>query len=164
MKRNLLALVAVLLVLVALPAGLFGYQALRTDAAGVKVIDITARTPAGGGFAPDHLELKAGQTVRLRISSPDVVHGFSIPGLGVEVKEILPGKPVEVEITPRAPGRYAFACIRWCGVDHWRMRGAIEVAAADSGAITAAATAEPPLYQKLGISIDAPHPLAEVTP
>ncbi len=165
MKRNTLALIAVLLVVVAFPASLFGYQALRTQAARVRIIDITARTPESGGFSPDHIVLKAGEPMRLRISSPDVVHGLSIPGLGVEVDEILPGKPVEVEITPKQPGRYAFSCIRWCSVDHWRMRGTIEVVAADgSGGTGGAANAEPPLYQKLGINLDAPHPIAQVTP
>lgn len=164
MKRDILALAVVGLVLVAFPAGLFGYQSLRTHAAGIRVIEITARAPESGGFSPDRIELKAGETVRLRISSPDVVHGLSIPGLGVDVKEILPGKPVEVDVTPREPGRFAFACIRWCSADHWRMRGTIDVVGEGSGTASSPATAEPPLYQKLGISLDAPHPITQVTP
>ena len=148
MKRNLFALLIVLLVSIGLPAALFGYQAWRSGpaaaAAGVRVIDIVARAPETGGFAPDHLVLKAGEPVRLRISSPDVVHGLSIPGLGVDVQEILPGKVVEVELTPEKPGRYAFACTRWCSVDHWRMRGVIEVVpdAASSAGGNAAAPAD----------------------
>jgi mono/diheme cytochrome c family protein len=164
MKRDILALTIVGLVLVAFPAGLFGYQSLRTHAAGMRVIEITARAPESGGFSSDHIELKAGETVRLRISSPDVVHGLSIPGLGVDVKEIVPGKPVEVDVTPREPGRFAFACIRWCSVDHWRMRGTIDVAGEGSVPAFSPATVEPPLYQKLGISLDAPHPITQVTP
>lgn len=77
------ALGVVLLLLVALPAGIFGYQAWRTASAGVRVVEIDAHAPERGGFTPDRLSLKAGETVRLRISSPDVVHGFAIPGLGV---------------------------------------------------------------------------------
>ena len=150
MKRNdLVALSIVLAVLLGLPAGLFGYQAWRTRAAGVRVIDIIARTPESGGFAPDRLQLQAGQSVRLRISSPDAVHGFTIPGLGVNVDEIYPGKVVEVDLTPEQPGRYAFACTRWCGVDHWRMRGVIEVVGAAGSVLP---TAEPPLFQQLGIT------------
>ena len=99
--------------------------------------------------------------MRLRISSPDVVHGLSIPGLGVDVDEILPGKVVEVDVTPEKPGRYAFACTRWCSVDHWRMRGVIEV----TGDSPQAATAEPPpLFQQLGIDLDAMRPAAQATP
>ena len=172
MKRNFLALTVVLAILIVFPAGLFAYQAWRTQAAGVRVIDITARAPQDGGFAPDHLQLLAGETVRLRISSPDVVHGLAIPGLGVEVTEILPGKPVEVDLTAPRPGRYAFACTRWCGADHWRMRGVIEVAARDPGApagqdgtgLPDPARPDVPLYQTLGLDLDAPRPEATAVP
>jgi mono/diheme cytochrome c family protein len=162
MKRNLFAVMTVLLVLIGLPAGLFGYQAWRTGqlawAAGVRVVDIVARSPGQGGFAPDHLVLKAGEPVRLRISSPDVVHGLNIPGLGVDVKEILPGRVVEVDIKPEKPGRYAFACTRWCSIDHWRMRGVIEVKA-DAAHPAAQETQTAPLYQKLGVNLDAVWPM-----
>jgi mono/diheme cytochrome c family protein len=161
MKRRpeILALSVILLVLVALPASIFGYQAWRTASAGVRIVDIVARTPEQGGFAPDRLDLKVGETVRLRLSSPDVVHGFTIPGLGVNVEEIYPGKVVEVDVTPDQPGRYAFACTRWCGVDHWRMRGVIEVAG------TALAPIGPaPLYQQLGIDLDVMPPTPGALP
>ena len=117
-RREWFALAAVPVALVLFPAALFGYQALRTHAAGVRVIEVVARAPQQGGFSPDRLQLRAGETVRLRLSSPDVVHGFTIPGLGVDVEEIYPGKVVEVDITPEKPGRYAFACTRWAHECH----------------------------------------------
>jgi len=157
-RREGLALAVVLIALVLFPATLFGYQAVRTRAAGMRVIDVVARTPEQGGFSPDRLQLRAGETVRLRLSSSDVVHGFTIPALGVDVEEIYPGKVVEVDVTPQKPGRYAFACTRWCGADHWRMRGVLEVAASEpaaGGSTPALPTPEPPLYQSLGVDIDA---------
>jgi mono/diheme cytochrome c family protein/plastocyanin len=158
-RREIFALNVILLVLVAFPASILGYQAWRTASAGVKVVDIVARSPEQGGFAPDQLDLKVGETVRLRLSSPDVVHGFTIPGLGVNVDEIYPGKVVEIDVTPDKPGRYAFACTRWCGVDHWRMRGVIEVAG------TAPTPTEPaPLYQQLGIDLDLMPPTPSALP
>ena len=161
MKRRpeILALSVILLVLVAFPASIFGYQAWRTASAGVRIVDIVARTPEQGGFAPDRLDLKVGETVRLRLSSPDVVHGFTIPGLGVNVDEIYPGKVVEIDVTPKVPGRYAFACTRWCSVDHWRMRGVIEVAGT-----APAPTGPAPLYQQLGIDLDAMRPAPSTLP
>lgn len=161
MRRDVFALSVVLLVAVAFPAGLFGYQAWRTSSAGVKTVEIMARSPEQGGFSPDRLTLRAGKTVRLRLSSPDVVHGLTIPGLNVTVDEIYPGKVVEIDVTPQEPGRYAFACTRWCGVDHWRMRGVIEVI---GEALLPAATAEPPLFQQLGIDLDAKRHTVHVTP
>jgi mono/diheme cytochrome c family protein/plastocyanin len=174
-RRELFALLVVAVVVLGIPAVLFAYQAARqqTSSDGIRVINMVARAPEQGGFSPDHLTLKAGETVRLRISSPDVVHGLSIPGLGVNVDEILPGKPVEVTIAPEAPGRYAFACIRWCSADHWRMRGVIEVTPAEAGTgITSAASApaapaptrSAPLYQQLGIDLDKMPPTPQALP
>jgi mono/diheme cytochrome c family protein len=162
MRQNLLALAIVLAGLILVPAGLFGYEQWRGRTAGVPVIEMVARVPQDGGFTPDHLTLRAGQHVRLRISSPDVVHGFAIPGLGVEVQEILPGRPVEVDVTPEKPGRYAFACTRWCSIDHWRMRGTIDVIG--DGVDAPPGTTQPPLFQQLGINLDAPHPQASAVP
>ena len=166
-RREWFALTVVLVALVLFPATLFGYQAVRTRAAGVRVIDVVARVPDLGGFSPDRLQLRAGETVRLRLSSPDVVHGFTIPGLGVDVGEIYPGKVVEVDITPQKAGRYAFACTRWCGADHWRMRGVIEVAPADGAPGDGDETqpeAQEPLFQRLGLDIDAPRHAARDLP
>jgi mono/diheme cytochrome c family protein len=161
MKREVFALGVVLLVLVVFPASIFGYQTWRVASAGIKVVDIVARAPESGGFSPDRLSLQAGEPVLFRLSSPDVVHGFTIPGLGVNVDEIYPGKVVEVDVTPTRPGRYAFACTRWCGVDHWRMRGVIEVTGAAGTALPAGS---PPLFQQLGIDLDALLRTAHITP
>jgi mono/diheme cytochrome c family protein len=165
--REWIALAVVLAALVLLPAAIFGYRVVRTSAAGVRVIDVVARAPQQGGFSPDRLQLRAGETVRLRLSSPDVVHGLAIPGLGVDVEEIYPGKVVELDITPKNPGRYAFSCTRWCGADHWRMRGVLEVEAAEPASgwdSPALPTAEPPLFQLLGVDIDAPRAMTSGLP
>ncbi|MEJ5199570.1 MAG: c-type cytochrome [Anaerolineae bacterium] len=190
MRQELFALGVMVLVVVILPAGIFGYQAWRVRPAdGVRVIEVVARAPEWGGFSPDRLTLRAGETVRLRISSPDVVHGLVIPGLGIEVDEIYPGKVVEVDVTPARPGRYAFACTRWCGADHWRMRGVIEVinltpqppsrqgnltpqppslvgkGEIDSPPLSGEGPGERlPLYQQLGLDLDAMRHAAHVTP
>lgn len=157
MKRTseISALIVVLMVLVGLPAGIFGYKAWRTTLTGTKTVDIVARVPEQGGFTPDRMTFQQGEKVRFRLSSPDVVHGLTIPGLSVNVDEIYPGKVVEVDVALDKPGRYAFACTRWCGVDHWRMRGVIEVEGAEGTTLPAA---QPPLYQQLGVDIDVvPH-------
>jgi mono/diheme cytochrome c family protein len=107
--------------------------------------------------------VNVGEPVRLRISSPDVVHSFEVPALGIHVDEILPGHVEEVEFLANEPGRYPFACTRWCSVDHWRMRGVIEVIDPSQPNATPP-TFAPPLYQQLGIEIDAMHPAPSIPP
>jgi mono/diheme cytochrome c family protein len=153
---ELFALSVVVFLLVIFPAGLLGYQSARSSAPGVRTIDVVARMPDDGGFAPDVIRLNRGEHVRLRLSAPDVVHGFEIPALGVSVPEIYPGRVVEVTFTPEQVGKFAFACTRWCSAGHWRMRGVIEVVdPADPSAAARLSTSEPPLYQKLGLDLDA---------
>ena len=167
MKNELFALTVVFLIFVAFPAALFGYQAWRTDAFfgfaqdGARVIALTANAPANGGWQPDTIRVSVGERVRLRIAAPDVVHGFEIPALGVKIDEILPGHVKEVEFVAARAGRYPFACTRWCSVDHWRMRGVIEVID-PANPNPPLSTAAQPLYQQMNVDIDARHPAQNV--
>ncbi len=162
MKRELAALFVLILLLVAFPASLFAYQGWRTNVPGVRVIDVMARSPANGGWQPDAIRVTRGERVRLRLAAQDVVHGFSVPALGLSVDEIQPGHVAEVEFTASQVGRFPFTCTRWCSADHWRMRGVIEVV--DPARPNAVRTPAPaPLYQQYSIDIDAAHP-APVTP
>lgn len=157
MKRELVALSIVVLVVIVFPASLFGYQAWLTKPDDARVIELVANTPDRDGWTPDTIRVNVGEPVRLRISSSDVVHGFEIPALGIQVDEILPGRVQEVEFVAMQAGRYPFACTRWCSVDHWRMRGVIEVIDPAQAQLPPA-TFAPPLYQQLHIDIDALHP------
>jgi hypothetical protein len=81
-----------------------------------------------------------------------------------------PGEVSEVTLTFDHPGTYTFYCDRWCGPNHWRMRGTTEVttamgrpaALAVPAAIGAASVARP-FFVTLGIDPDTPHP-ADVLP
>ncbi len=161
MKNELFAFTVVLLIFVAFPAALFGYQTWRTNAADARVIDLTANAPSNGGWQPDTIRVNVGERVRLRIAAPDVVHGFEIPALGIKVDEILPGHVEEVEFVATRAGRYPFACTRWCSVDHWRMRGVIEVID-PANTNPPLPTVAPPLYQQMKIDIDAMHPAQNI--
>ena len=117
---------------------------------------IRARVVESGGWGPDSLTARVGEPMKLRLTSEDVVHGFAIghhrqPGI-----ELPPGEPVDVVLTFQRPGRYVFYCTRWCGPNHWRMRGTIEV----SGEGPPAEAPPIPAYVALGIDLDAPHPAA----
>ncbi|MBI5035045.1 MAG: cytochrome c oxidase subunit II [Chloroflexi bacterium] len=163
MKREFFALTILFVLFVAFPASLFGYQAWLSNPSDARVIMLTANAPSNGGWVPDTIRVNLGERVRLRIASPDVVHGFEIPALGIQVDEILPGHVAEVEFIASRVGKFPFACTRWCSVDHWRMRGNIEVVDPNNPYPTPQ-TFAPPLYQQLKIDIDALHPAQNVPP
>lgn len=106
-----------------------------------------------GGWNPDALQAEAGKPLHLRLTSDDVVHGFAVGQMDMQAVDVMPGKVTKVTLTFDKPGTYTFYCTRWCGLNHWRMRGAIEV----SGSNPDPARAAVPFYVTLGIDIDAPH-------
>ena len=123
-RRELVALALVLLVVVGLPLAVVASR--RMQASGpARVVELTARLPTAdrGGWTPEIITVQHGERVKLRISSEDVVHGFSVPKLDINVDWIQPGKVTEVEFVADQPGRYAFQCTVWCETGHWRMRG-----------------------------------------
>lgn len=111
-----------------------------------------------GGWTPNTLKAKVGRPLELHLTSDDVMHGFAVGQIEMEPVDVAPGKVTDVTLTFDKPGIYTFFCTRWCGLNHWRMRGTIEV----SGAVSDVPTPAVPLYVTLGIDIDAPHESPEV--
>lgn len=111
-----------------------------------------------GGWTPNTLKAQVGQPLTLHLTSDDVMHGFAVGQMEMEPVDVVPGKVTDVTLTFDKPGTYTFFCTRWCGVNHWRMRGTIEV----SGAVSEVPTSAVPPYVTLGIDIDAPHEAATV--
>lgn len=114
---------------------------------------VRASLPEAGGWQPGTLYATAGEALRLRLISDDVVHGFGIGRSDRPPIDLPPGEIVETSLVFEQPGTYTYYCTRWCGPDHWRMRGVIEV----SGDGTPLAAPEPARYISLGIDLDAPH-------
>ncbi|MFI5340775.1 MAG: c-type cytochrome [Candidatus Methylomirabilales bacterium] len=92
-----------------------------------RAIELVARQPAAGGWSRDRIVVNRGEWVRLRIRSEDVVHGFAIGRLGVDVGPIEPGKTATVEFVADQVGEFTFYCTTWCDPNHPRMRGTLEV-------------------------------------
>jgi mono/diheme cytochrome c family protein/plastocyanin len=124
------------------------------------VVMMHGRMAESGGWTPDNLQAQVGVPLHLRLTSDDVTHGFAIGQNDMPSVDVLPGKMADVTVTFDKPGTYTFYCTRWCGVNHWRMRGKIEVSGSDPSKPQPAGS---PLYMTLGLNIDAAHP-AVVTP
>ncbi len=115
---------------------------------------IHARMAENGGWSPEVLQAEAGKPLLLHLTSDDVTHGFAVGGMPMQSVDVLPGKVTDVTLTFDKPGTYTFYCTRWCGINHWRMRGTIEVTGTNRDS---PAPVTPPLYVNLGLDLDAPH-------
>ena len=114
---------------------------------------IHARMAEAGGWNPDIIQAEVGEPLHLKITSDDVVHGFAVGQMEMQSVDILPGKVTDITLNFDKPGIYTFFCTRWCGLNHWRMRGTIEV----SGSPSDPEPATVPLYVSLDLDLDAPH-------
>jgi len=114
---------------------------------------VHAQMADDGGWSPAVIRAEAGSPLHLRFTSDDVMHGFAIGQMDMDAVDVEPGKVTEVTLAFDKPGIYTFYCTRWCGLNHWRMRGTIEVSGSPSepGPVTV------PLYVSLNLDIDAPH-------
>ncbi len=114
---------------------------------------IHARMAENGGWNPDVLQAEVGKPLHLKLTSDDVMHGFAVGQMDMDAVNVEPGKVANITLTFDKPGIYTFYCTRWCGLNHWRMRGTIEV----SGSPSDVQPATVPLYVSLNLDIDAPH-------
>lgn len=160
-RTELLALLALGLILVGLPAAALGYQHwLRPATSDTRVVDIEAWIPEAGGFAPGSVTVSVGEPVTLRFASMDVTHGIAIgPGLDVDLGHVDPGEVKEITLTFDEPGTYTYYCNTWCSDDHWRMRGTIQVTDPARPGFVPTAKPDPVIAALIaeGVDIDAPH-------
>lgn len=80
----------------------------------------------GFGYDPGNLEFPVGSTVHFTVTSPDVVHGFQIPGTNVNMM-ILPGAVSTISHTFDKEGEYLLLCNEYCGAAHEYMSGRIMI-------------------------------------
>ena len=114
---------------------------------------IHAHVAEDGGWSPDVIKANVNEPLNLKLTSDDVVHGFAVGQMDMQSVDVLPGKVTDITLTFDKPGIYTFFCTRWCGLNHWRMRGTIEV----SGSFSDPEPVSVPLYVTLDLDIDAPH-------
>jgi cytochrome c oxidase subunit 2 len=78
----------------------------------------------------NELHVPAGQNVRVRLRSTDVIHSFFIPVVRLK-QDVLPGRTIDAWFNVTAPGRYELPCAELCGFGHYTMRGFLVVHAPD---------------------------------
>jgi cytochrome c oxidase subunit 2 len=69
---------------------------------------------------PPELVLPVGQTVRIVLTSDDVIHAFYVPGFLFK-RDAIPGRVTEFDLIPREEGEFRGFCAEFCGLDHARM-------------------------------------------
>jgi|SRR5579859_7155592 len=130
---------------------LAAFAALRQ--APERTIELHAQVAEAGGWTPADLTAQVGVPLRLRLTSDDVAHGFAVGQTDWPAVMVMPGQVTETVLTFDKPGTYTFYCTTWCGPNHWRMRGTIEV----TGPAAPQVAGNLPLYLRLRLDIDAPH-------
>jgi cytochrome c oxidase subunit 2 len=72
------------------------------------------------------IRVPADTRVTFRVTSADVMHGFSIVETNVNTM-VIPGQVSEVTARFDEPGTYGLVCHEYCGAGHHEMGGSIEV-------------------------------------
>lgn len=90
----------------------------------------------------NELHVPAGENVRVRLRSQDVIHSFFLPAVRLK-QDVLPGRTTEVWFNAVKPGTYELPCAELCGFGHYTMRGFLIVHAPDEYRAWAAKTLVP---------------------
>ena len=72
------------------------------------------------------LVLPVNRTIRLELTTDDVLHSFWVPEFRVK-QDLVPGQLTTLRITPTEIGDYTIRCAEICGFDHANMRASISV-------------------------------------
>src|SRR5690349_714566 len=97
----------------------------------------------------NQLHVPVGRTIKLMMTSEDVIHSFYVPAFRIK-QDVLPGRYTTIWFQATKAGDYAINCAEYCGTDHAKMGGvviAMEPAAYQawlSGGGAAAAGAQAP--------------------
>ena len=82
---------------------------------------LTARLIADQyAFVPDCVKLAVDTSVKFRLTSADVIHGFLLPSTNVNTM-VVPGFVAEVRTRFTRPGIYRMPCNEFCGLGHHAM-------------------------------------------
>jgi cytochrome c oxidase subunit II len=85
-----------------------------------------------GGTTADRptLVLPVDETIRVELSSPDVIHSFWVPAFLFKL-DVVPGRSNSFSFTPTTEGQFVGRCAELCGAYHSRMLFNVDVVSAD---------------------------------
>jgi heme/copper-type cytochrome/quinol oxidase subunit 2 len=152
LKPDLFFLVLILLILAGLPLGISFYDqhvSATEVPPGARQFILTGNAERGWliGEVPAYsaisfwkqkgqpiekpvIEVSKGDLVVFKLTSSDVVHGFSLKDFGVYLKDgIMPGKTTYVKFRADKVGTFTFSCNAICGDFHQNMQGLLVVKA-----------------------------------
>jgi hypothetical protein len=147
MMKEKFANIMTLLLIIAIPVGIYLYQYEYLPSQydkGTKIFNITSIAEPSGAytlnevnglnywwkrFAPMTILLETGDRVVLKIKTADMTHQFYVPGLGLGPVAIVPGHIAELRFTAEREGIYQYFCTTMCGDCHTYMTGWIVISA-----------------------------------
>ena len=90
----------------------------------VKEVEIHAKKYE---FTPATIDVEAGTLVKIHLTATDREHGFEIKGFKDSCVKAKPGAPATIEFYAEKPGEHEFACCKFCGLGHGKMKGKLVV-------------------------------------
>lgn len=92
---------------------------------------VTARMIATQyAFVPRCIPVPVDTPVTMRVTSPDVIHGFLVAGTNANTM-VVPGYVAEVNTEFSEPGDHLMPCHEYCGLGHSQMWAVVRVLEAD---------------------------------
>ena len=150
-KLDLIFLILLIFIIVGLPFGIRAYDRRtwhKNVPPGTKEFALTGHKQRGwilgrvyaydaisfwkksGPMKKPLIKVSKGDLVVLKLTSSDVVHGFSLKEFGVFITEgIQPGKVTYVSFKADKVGTFTFSCNAICGDNHKNMQGTLVVTA-----------------------------------
>jgi cytochrome c oxidase subunit 2 len=80
----------------------------------------------GGQREINTLHVPVGRSIKLVMTSEDVIHSFFVPDFRVHM-DVLPGRYTSVWFNATRPGEYHLFCSQYCGTNHSKMIGRVVV-------------------------------------
>jgi cytochrome c oxidase subunit 2 len=142
------------LVFIAFFLGARAYIDMHTPQAGAESVYVVGKQwmwkieHENGVSEINQLHVPVGRPVNLIMISQDVVHSFFIPDFRMKY-DVLPGRYTRAWFKPERPGSFYLLCTQYCGTDHARMTGLVQVLNKED-------------YQRWVEQARASHPLADL--